>query len=245
MKKVINPCWCRVYKRRGEGFDNVRGFVKIEFADGRLSICGVVGPMNNGNCRGSAGQCTDSIREGQPADGWTREMLDKLCDIWDRWHLNDMRPWCEHQRELGWAEAAGEEITLHHYRLNQDAYKKRKDAEKAAVEALRKGDPFNPTAEQTFFAALPAWIDIYEPLPKEMAAYYHPKKPLYDGDYGATEKKTRGWVRFDESEHGILCKPCPVCGYKYGSSWKTEEVPQEVIDWLLALPDTTVEPAWV
>lgn len=245
MRKVINPCWCRVHKRKGEGYDNVRGFAKIEFTDGRLSICGVIGPMNNGNCRGSAGQCTDSIKQGTPADGWTKEMLDKLCDIWDRWHLNDMRPYCEHQKELGWAEAAVEEIVLHHYRLNQDAYAKRKDAEKAAIEALRKGEVFAPTKEQTFFAALPASLDIYEPLPESTAQYYHHKKPLYKGDCGATEKKIRGWVRFDESEHGILCKPCPVCGYKYGTSWLKEEVPQEVIDWLFALPDTKVEPAWV
>ena len=106
MKKVINPCWCRVHKRRGEGYNNVRGFAKIEFVNGRLSICGVIGPMANGYCRGSAGQCTEEIRKGKPADGWTREMLDKLCDIWDEWHLNDMKPYCEHQEQLGWAGAA-------------------------------------------------------------------------------------------------------------------------------------------
>lgn len=38
-----------------------------------------------------------------------------------------------------------------------------------------------------------------------------------------------------ESEGGCLCKPCPVCGYKYGSQWLYEALPQEVIDWLVAL----------
>ena len=35
----------------------------------------------------------DEIRNGSPTDEWTTEMLNKLCDIWDRWHLNDMRPY--------------------------------------------------------------------------------------------------------------------------------------------------------
>lgn len=52
-------------------------------------------------------------------------------------------------------------------------------------------------------------------------------------------------VKPDEHPDGILCKPCPVCGYKYGTSWLMEEVPEDVIDWLFALPDTTVKPAWV
>ena len=40
-------------------------------------------------------------------------------------------------------------------------------------------------------------------------------------------------------------KPCPVCGYQYGHAWQTEEVPQEVIDWLFNLPESPVVPAWV
>ena len=43
MKKVINPCMCEVYG------GNARGFAKIEYKDGRLSICGVIGPMRNGD----------------------------------------------------------------------------------------------------------------------------------------------------------------------------------------------------
>lgn len=49
----------------------------------------------------------------------------------------------------------------------------------------------------------------------------------------------------ENDPRGILCKPCPVCGYEYGSGWQKVEVPQEVIDWLMALPDTEKKPAWV
>lgn len=243
MKKIINPCTCVVYGRT-ENEVMANAFAKIEFDGKRLSICGVVGPTGNGGCKGGAGQCTEEIRRGTPADGWTREMLDKFCDIWDRWHLNDMNPCCEHQRQLGWLEKAQEEVTLFHYTITREAFDKKRMAEKAAVDALRNGETFTPTAEQKFFSNLSYGLDIYSAPPETMAPYYEPRKPLFAGDRGATEIKTRGWVRWDESELGILCKPCPVCGYKYGTSWKFEEVPQDVIDWLFSLPDTKVTPAW-
>lgn len=53
------------------------------------------------------------------------------------------------------------------------------------------------------------------------------------------------WVRQDEHPDGLLMKPCPECGYKYGSAWLKEAVPAEVIDRLKALPETDVTPAWV
>ena len=238
MKKVINPCVCKVGER------NANAFAKIEYENGRLSICGVVGPLKSGNCLGSAGQCVDAIRDGKPAKGWSREMLSKFCDIWERWHLNDMRPECEHQRELGWPDMAKESVTLYHYVLTEEANGKKKEAENAARAALRKGEIFTPTAEQTLYANLAYFLDVYEPLDgKEIAQYYEPQKP--DVMNGFTEQKTRGWVRAEESELGLLCKPCPVCGYKYGTSWLREEVPQDVLDWLFALPDTERQPAWV
>lgn len=244
MKKIINPCTCEVYGASGKT-RWVNAFAKIEWDGKRLNIHGVVGPMSNGDCSGSAGQCIDSIRAGTPTESWSRKMLDKFCDIWGRWHLNDMNPCCEHQRELCWEEEARQKITLYHYRLNWAALNAKRVAEEAAVEALRRGEPFTPTADQTFFATLPYALDVYEALREELAPHYEPKKPLYAGGIGASEQRTRGRVRFDESELGILCKPCPVCGYKYGTAWRFEEVPQDVIEWLSTLPDSERYPAWV
>ena len=238
MKKIINPCVCKVGER------NANAFAKIEYENGCLRIGGVVGPLKSGNCRGSAGQCVDEIRKGNPAKGWNRKMLSKFCDIWERWHLNDMRPECEHQRELGWPDMAKESVTLYHYILTREANDKKKEAENAARAALRKGQIFTPTAEQTLYANLAYSLDVYEPLDgKEIAQYYEPQKHGFME--GFTEQKTRGWVRAEESELGLLCKPCPVCGYKYGTSWLREEAPQDVLDWLFALPDTERQPAWV
>lgn len=239
MKKIINPCMCEVYG------GNARGFVKIEYDKGRLSLCGVIGPMSNGNAKGSCGQCTDEIRKGEPVDGWTKEMLDKLCEIWDRWHLNDMRPYCEHQREIGWDELAVKKVTLYNYRLTTESMNRKKDAEKAALDALREGRTFIPTEEQTTYAAMPYSVKTYEELTGEAAERYEPKKPLFIGDEGATETKMLGWLSQEEHPEGILGKACPICGYKYGTSWKKEEVPEEVIEWLFSLPETKIKPAWV
>lgn len=53
------------------------------------------------------------------------------------------------------------------------------------------------------------------------------------------------WVSQSEHPDGLLSKPCPVCGYKYGSAWLKEAVPDEVIEFLAGLPDTDKKPAWV
>ena len=45
--------------------------------------------------------------------------------------------------------------------------------------------------------------------------------------------------------NGLLGKPCPVCGYKYGTSWLREDVPEDILDWLANLPPSPVRPAWV
>jgi len=94
--------------------DKSNVFIHVEFSnDGRLSITGVVGPMKNGNARGGAGQIImefkeyddrgySSIYDIQPALYWDHEMIKDLFDVWDTWHLNDMRSACEHQRALGW-----------------------------------------------------------------------------------------------------------------------------------------------
>lgn len=237
MKKVINPVMCQVSQNK-----RARGFCKIEYENGKLSICGVIGPKSNGDCWGSCGQCDDEIRAGDPVEGWTEEMVQRFCDIWDKWHLNDMRPYCPHQKELGWDKLASAKVTLYHYSMTADVQKKRKAAEEASITALREGKTFIPTPEQTKYAALPYGLTTWKEIEDEN---YKPKKPLFLGDVGFTETKTLGWLRPDEHPDGILTRPCPVCGYKYGTEWRHEEVPEEIINWLFALPDTTVRPAWI
>lgn len=227
--KTVNPAFCQTDDTKQH-----RAFARIEYKDGNLSICGVIGPMKNGNAYGSIGQCCEEIAAGTPAENWTEDMLKKFTDMWKRWHLNDMKAGCKHQRDLGWDDEASQKVTVYHYQITNEARKKRIEAEKAALEALRADKTFTPDAEQVLFASLPDYHTSFE---NEINLPHH---KLY-----RTEVKTRQTISYDEDPIGILSKPCPICGYKYGSSWCKEEIPQDVIDFLSALPETTVTPAWV
>ena len=238
MKKIINPCKCDTYR----GMANF--YAKIEFNDGRLSISGVVGPTRNGNCFGSAGQCVDDVRAGEPFGKWTDEMLQKFCDIWERWHLNDMRPHCEHQRELGWSEQASQKVKIMKWDVKREVRDKARDAEKRAIECLKNGETFVPTPEETMYSNVGYGVTTYnDELPEHPEFYEFKEKDCLDRPN--TEYKSRGWIFYEEHPLGFIRRPCPVCGYKYGTSWLKEEVPQEVIDWLFSLPDTKTQPAWV
>ena len=182
MHKIVNPC--TVAMQCGRATYNVNAYAEITYKDGKLSIHGVVGPLPSGNCRGSAGQCQDEIRSGNPAAGWTREMLGRFCDVWNEWHLNDLRPYCEHQKALGWDKIARKKVEIRHISAN-------------------------------------AWSP------------------------NTTSTELLGWLRPSEHPDGLLCKPCPVCGYEYGTAWKTDPIPQDVIDFLESLPESKRKPAWV
>ena len=59
------------------------------------------------------------------------------------------------------------------------------------------------------------------------------KHPAHDTDWTQTSKRLR--------RAGLNPDPD---GYKYGSEWKREEVPAEVLAFLQALPDADRSPAW-
>ena len=61
----------------------------------------------------------------------------------------------------------------------------------------------------------------------------------------SAETKTSGWVHPEEHPDGELTKPCPTCGYEYGTAWNKSEVPADVLAWLFQLPPADQTPAWV
>ncbi len=75
-------------------------FCKITFDGRKLSITGVEGPKRNGDAFGGCGQI--QLDPTYAAEGWTPALVAKLAETWERWHLNDMRAGCEHQRAEGW-----------------------------------------------------------------------------------------------------------------------------------------------
>lgn len=210
MKKIVNPCVCDTY------YGKAHAYAKIKYENGRLSIRGIVGPKRNGDCMGSAGQCVDAIRSGKPTEDWTNEMLQKFCDIWDEWHFNDMHPYCNHMKELGWAEQAQEKVKV------------------------MKWD----RSKETMYANVGYGVTRYNDELPEHPEFYEFKEKDCLGRSN-TEYKMRGQISYSEHPLGFIGRSCPVCGYKYGTSWIKEEVPQNVIEWLFSLPKSETQPAWV
>ena len=73
--------------------------VSISFKESRLSITG-----NSSIMCGQINGYLESLdhKDYRLCSGWSEEMYRKLLDIWKRWHLNDIRAGCSHQREMGW-----------------------------------------------------------------------------------------------------------------------------------------------
>ena len=151
------------------GRSNVSVFCKIKLVDGRLSITGVEGPTQGGNCRGGCGQIDLHLRADEFAafaPGWDRADVSRFLKLWGRWHLNDMR--------------AGSAV--------QETHLRALDYDRAA-----NGEHYTWAKSELAKVGL------------------HP-----DAD-----------------------------GYAYGSSWKSEELPSDVVEWLFARPDTDKTPAWI
>lgn len=85
--------------------DTMQVYVTVKFDDGRLSITGVEGPMRNGDARGGCGQIDMSLREEDCSEwtynaGWDSALMDRLLEVWDRWHLNDLKAGTEAQESF-------------------------------------------------------------------------------------------------------------------------------------------------
>lgn len=216
---------CIDYEGRGKAVNRVT--VKMEYKqDGdkkRFSVSANVWNAHNTDIV-AGGQCLDTIAPYINNNGIFNEIL----RLWKLYHLNDMRPECEHQHAAGWHNMAEKKVILYHWRMTREASKAQEEAKKAAISALKSGKCFTPTKEQTFFAGLSYSLTTYtDTPPAELGQWYEPKKTLFAGDKGHTEIKTLGWLHENEHPDGILSKACPVCGYKYGSEWKYFPIPEE------------------
>lgn len=254
MKKVVRIGTISVYSGKLGSRVTASIFCKIKYKDDNLSISGVVGPMRNGDALGSSGQIDMDFAHRDPKDndrrttepikpeeitfapGWDAEKWLDFLDIWKRWHLNDMKAGCKHQTGPEWD--AGKKIELIYYDWGENYHRHRNLAEKGDLEVPRYRK-FQTISKQVYSVTIglntPKWET---PLIAELLKGGWIKE-------GHRETKTAGWVSQEEHPEGLLGAPCPVCGYKYGTAWNKEEVPQEVIEWLQGLPDTDKIPAWV
>lgn len=217
-------------------------FCKITISDGgNLSITGVVGPDRRGNCAGSCGQIVDELKfitesttGNELAPGWSEELLNEFIDIWDKWHLNDMILACEHQEEL-WD--LGKEVEI--VRLGYGrSYMKACDRAVNGRMTNTEYQEFAKMSEQVNRLVIKLGQKYVDAEVEALAESGH-ITIKQDG------VKSVNWLSEKEHPEGLLCKPCPVCGYKYGTKGLRRELPDHVVEFLQSLPDTDKTPAWV
>ncbi len=224
--------------------------VKYDLKDGkgRLSMTGVVGPTYDGNSIGSCGQCQDSLlqlladhRDGRKGIvlGFQEEAIQYLYDVWETWHLNDMKAGCEHQ-DANWSkERQLKPLTLYRWKLSPMAYTLKKAAEDAALAAARKGETFLPTAEQLEhlnLSILGMATIVNEAPNKYLVLEREEANPACQTRFGPDEGPQKWSTGMFTHPEGLLGKPCEVCGWKYGSAWGYRPVPEEILQWLAAIP---------
>lgn len=186
-----------------------------------LSICGDIwNPRHTDIYCG--GQCLDTIAEYISAP-----LFQEIYKYWKLYHLNGMHPECEHQEAQGWTETAKKEVPLYTFTLTPETLKKQKELEGVAIEAAKRGEPFKTSIKERFVLSLEYSTTTHKKeLPANMANFYTLKK---------TEAKLLGWLHENEHPDGILCKPCPVCGYKYGTEWKHRDIPADVLNRIIEI----------
>lgn len=193
----------------------------------------------SGSLPGCYGQIYDTLyeflKQGKIilSPEWTEEQLLLLLTNWKRWHLNDLRPGCQHQRD--WP--VDEKVTTQELEWGPRFHQARRDAgygklsleHYANFQEILYAD-YREVVPQVFHFATntnrPLWLD-----PKADALLREDWLKL-----GKQEIKSKGWLDYRRHPEGLLCKPCPTCGYKYGTRWLGEQLPKYVWEWLRALP---------
>ena len=217
-------------------------WVKVLYIDGRLSITGVHGPLRNGEAHGDCGQVTERLAELLQFPAQIRveggaETVRRLLEIWQRWHLNDMRAYCEHQIAIhNWD--IEERVQLWRWQLDSSLFSLQRKIKDAAQGQLMAGQTVSYSAHEL------------ELLRKPLSAWTHDDQPPSDGyklDTTTVVPVSSLWPMEELGksslftlEHchpkGILGKPCPTCGHKWGSAWLREDVPEEVLQFLASMP---------
>ena len=129
-------------------------FCRAQVTDGKLSIVGVIGPLSNGDCHGNCCQCQDSIKIEHYADGWNADLVRQFLDLWKRWHLNDMRPNCEHQTAANGFDTA-RSVKIYEFALTSEALAKQRAIKDATQKSLVENGSAEIDEEDRHILGLP------------------------------------------------------------------------------------------
>lgn len=204
-----------------------------------LSISGVEGPTRGGNCIGACGQIDmhlrDHYKEISLAPGWCYKKLKIFFDIWEKYHLNDMGTACVHQIEQNWGK---DDIEIGVYAIKKDIAIKKHKIERKCTEDLKNSGMCHISADEQEVLSLPCTQT--RPYGPDFCA---PSEKYYD--LLSTSREKSGHIQESKHPLGVLGKPCPVCGYRYGWGWVFTPIPDEALEFLKCLPDTDKTPEWV
>lgn len=175
-----------------------------------LSICGSLFAPGI-NC---GGQCLDEI--AQYIDD---EQFITIYRLWKLYHLNDMHAECEHQAAAGWLSIARKKVSIYTFRMTTEAISAQHKLEHEILDAAKVGKPYTTTTEEQILLKLSYTQKAHkDTLPDNIAPFYK---------LNEVELKALGWLSEKEHPDGLLSRPCPVCGYKYGTEWLYRAIPPE------------------
>lgn len=249
-RAVHFACEVKIGTMKGYSAAPLPVFVEVELRQAKggteLGMSGHIGAV-------TFGQIQESIRDGMIRGDFTpyipEDAIGSMLDIWDRWHLNGMQSGCAHQREMGWSldrrdnrpgyfralgparnpenfaevalptRATGEHSAAHiilpgHIwtSANATGYTEHKEIQRRERDRRDPRRVVTVTRKTTDEAG--TW-DLGEHGPILLRVLAESK---YSGDRTASY-----------SEGGMLGRPCPACGYGFGTEWRHEELPAAVI----------------
>lgn len=153
----------------------------------------------------NAGQCLDCIPEFTKTmtDTKQAQLLNNIYKLWKKYHLNNMQPWCAHQK---YGKSIIKPVQIHHLWGN-DEFEKLSKIRELPNEILE-------VSEQGL-----------KNIPKALYKYseFDKKENLH------IETKLNCWVTYDPvlAPEGLLGRSCPVCGAKYGHGWYYMPIPEK------------------
>lgn len=213
MKKRFN-FGCIDFEGRGKAVNRVTVDMEYKEENGKKRFSVSASVWNS--CRSdiiAGGQCLDTI-----APYINDPVYTEILRLWELYHLNDMHPECEHQAAAGWRNEAVKKVNLYKFTMTTEAISEQHKIKNAVIQAAKDGESLRLSKEKRLVLSLDYSITTHsDTLPETLAPYYKLKE---------TETKALGWLRETEHPNGILSKPCPVCGYKYGSSWVYFPIPE-------------------
>jgi len=163
------------------------------------------------------GQCLDELFQHDELK--VNPTFKEIYRLWKAYHLNGMHPECEHQKALGWEEKAEEQVNIYTFTMDADTIRAQKILESKVLQAAKYGEEYLTTQDEQLLLGLNYSVKTHcDTLPENISKFYKRKD---------TEQKTLGWLHEKDHPDGILGKPCPVCGYKYGTAWKHHPIPAD------------------